>query len=608
MKRLLVLMFVLLVLFSAASAALAVDTDDSPAPAPEASTVVDVDSRYDYMDIFDRNNTRYDGRIWTDKSVLDTEIVYSGKVHEYGEEGTGSVTVGMDSGEDFLVSYSALASTTRMIEYTAAPLDLVMVLDMSPEMGADTAKITGMLDAAEHAINSIMAMNEQNRVAVVAYSSDNLVLMPLAHYSSVDLTYHHGIDDVTFPDGAQTQNFVGYVITNYVSDGQSGSAEPFPIYVNNDTVNKYTQYALYRGMQLLAEEESVSIIAADGTTIHRQPALILLAEGEPKIGSSQLTSPTQPTRDIYGVTDNNRGVDIERNRGYQNNRANDDDRHAQTFATLLTAAYMKNQVTENYNGSGANERAMQIYTMGVDIVTADSPSLAEIALNPKDNLGNSNLPLGDKFEEYAESYFSETGSVTITNAGNPSNDQGGVTTFTREEPDLGLTDIDELRYNDNYFEVNYDENFDWNAIFDIIIAQVMGSTPKVPTLIEDGYPPNESGWLRYEDPLGDYMEVKDVKALVINDVIYRADRISEVEDGVYVVNGTATNPVYGAHDLSDIEIYIDTDEDGRQIFHVDIPAALLPLRQTTVTKDVNDQIIGLPTTAPFPSASSTPSV
>ena len=44
---------------------------------------------------------------------------------------SGAVTVTLDEGEDFLVSYSALASTTSVLSDTQSPIDLVLVLDKS---------------------------------------------------------------------------------------------------------------------------------------------------------------------------------------------------------------------------------------------------------------------------------------------------------------------------------------------------------------------------------------------------------------------------------------------------------------------------------------------
>ena len=74
------------------------------------------------------------------------------------------------------------------------------------------------------------------------------------------------------------------------------------------------------------------------------------------------------------------------------------------------------------------------------------------------------------------------------------------------------------------------------------------------------------------------------------------------ENGCYVVNGTATNPVYGTHPLSDIKIYVTASTDGRnmQTVHVEIPAALLPLRQTTIMENVDGLVTSFTHNSAYP--------
>ena len=192
MKRFFALLLAMLMLTGLMPVSAAASSEDSPAYAPETSTEVDVDSRYDYRAIFDLDNTRYDGRIWTDKTVAAEDLKYTGNVREVQDEvisdHSGAVTVTLDEGEDFLVSYSALASTTSVLSETASPIDLVLVLDMSPMSNSQNGKLASMLSAVESAAESIMGLNENNRVAVVAFSSQAKVLLPLGRYESVDMS------------------------------------------------------------------------------------------------------------------------------------------------------------------------------------------------------------------------------------------------------------------------------------------------------------------------------------------------------------------------------------------------------------------------------------
>lgn len=71
------------------------------------------------------NTTENVGRIWTDKTVQDGDVVLTGDV--------GSVTINKGS-SDFLVGLSALSSMSNTMTTSTTPLDIVLVLDMSGSM------------------------------------------------------------------------------------------------------------------------------------------------------------------------------------------------------------------------------------------------------------------------------------------------------------------------------------------------------------------------------------------------------------------------------------------------------------------------------------------
>lgn len=606
MKRFFALLLAVFMLTGLMPVSAAASSEDSPAYTPETSTEVDVDSRYDYQAIFDLDNTRYDGRIWTDKTVSAGDLTYTGNVREVHDEvisdHSGAVTVTLDEGEDFLVSYSALASTTSVLSDTQSPIDLVLVLDMSPMSNSQNGKLASMLSAVESAAASIMGLDENNRVAVVAFSSQAKVLLPLGRYVSVDMS-----------SSGQTGKTTTVTCT-YLEENQTQTGtETFVVsYQNGTPVNKYTQMGVYTGMKVLLDNNDTTV-QVSGTTVTRQPALILMSEGEPKIASTEIDNPTQSTVQANGyvsVTEEDVAsglsetysansvfvdrVEIKRNEGVPDQGSDPDGqnnhrRHAQTFATLLTAAYMKKSVAGHYGLTG--EEKMQVYTIGINPTSANSPELAAVVLDPKTELASNTT-----FAGYVNS-FCENGSVTLLNGGGGNNHTS--TTLTNK---FNLT-ADELKYNDGYYTVTGSgDDINWSGIFDLVIAQVTSNTAKVPTLVEStDVTGDSSGWLNYADPLGEYMELKSVKALIINDVIYRGCR-SEVRGGktYYVFSGQATNPVYGTNDLSDIDIYVEESEDGRQTLHVDIPAALLPLRQTTVTENVEGQVTGFTHNSAYP--------
>ena len=112
---------------------------------------------------------------------------------------------------------------------------------------------------------------------------------------------------------------------------------------------------------------------------------------------------------------------------------------------------------------------------------------------------------------------------------------------------------------------------------------------------------DSSGWLNYADPLASIWSSRASRRSS-STTSYTANCAawSATAKPTYVFSGQATNPVYGTNDLSDIDIYVETASDGRQTLHVDIPAALLPLRQTTVTENVEGQVTGFTHNSAYP--------
>lgn len=128
----------------------------------------------------DESSTQYAGRVWTDKTVFSGNATFEGD--------TGSPTVVNDS--DFLVSYSALSTSTNVMGQTQAPIDVVFVIDLSGSMSNGDSnmdngrsRIANTVDAVNASIDKLMELNEYTRVAVVGYSSTATTLLPLDHYS-----------------------------------------------------------------------------------------------------------------------------------------------------------------------------------------------------------------------------------------------------------------------------------------------------------------------------------------------------------------------------------------------------------------------------------------
>lgn len=117
-------------------------------------------------------STQNVGRIWTDKSVFDDTYTFT------NDNDTGLSGEKIEKGDsDFLVSLSALSSTSNLKEMvkTSQPLDIVLVLDTSGSMSG--SKMTNLKNAANNFIDATAENNrgleqdQQTRLAIVQFAN-----------------------------------------------------------------------------------------------------------------------------------------------------------------------------------------------------------------------------------------------------------------------------------------------------------------------------------------------------------------------------------------------------------------------------------------------------
>lgn len=85
----------------------------------------------------------------------------------------------------------------------------------------------------------------------------------------------------------------------------------------------------------------------------------------------------------------------------------------------------------------------------------------------------------------------------------------------------------------------------------------------VPTEIT-GDNPTEDGYITYTDPIGEYMEVKDFKAMIYGGKVFENPTIDKASNGntTYTFSGEIESEVYGKQDASQIEITLK-ETDGK---------------------------------------------
>lgn len=137
----------------------------------------------------------------------------------------------------------------------------------------------------------------------------------------------------------------------------------------------------------------------------------------------------------------------------------------------------------------------------------------------------------------------------------------------------------------------------FNSIFESMTKNLAGPTEVV------GNNPTNSGYVTFDDPLGDYMQVKGFEAVAFAGGVYKKTKIttSTDENGKTVdtytftdkCTGTASNAYPNTADLSHILITVTRGSGSAgDTVQVKIPASMLPLRyyQVTTDKDNNSTL------------------
>lgn len=553
MKRRLLAMALSLVMLVGLFPTAAMATDD-PGGGNSSSVSADTSTLTTWEAVFggDTLSTKDIGRIWTDKTVSEENITLSGDIGS-------SVTIDKETSADFLVGLSALGSAADITDVTKVPTDTVFVLDLSNNMWEDD-QINTLIQAANEALKTLLNANPQNRVAVVGYSTQSSVLLPLEHYesSSTFLTRDNNTLKATAVVRGEIKESSFERLTN--------------------TSHKYTQHGIYTGMQLLQSEEETTATVG-GTTVTRAPVMVLMAEGEAKYGSEKfIDPPEEATIEEVGQ------------------RATS--RYAQSFVAAMTAAYMKEQVTAHYYGDSG--QSARVYTIGVDVDECDAPALAYAYLDPAQTVpSHFSATDGDKKDptaSWALNYFKEkfndynTGGTAAIHTGSYDGGNLGWKETKITKNDNENVTVSKFEYNDQYYDVT-DAN--WGTIFDQIADDVSNQAPTAPTDVTEGAEGTggESGKLVFTDQLGKYMKVTGTPTIVFAGKKYAAKGSPETKDNVttYTFEGTVEgNPVYGSASLSAIKLTVTNGDEGQTLVW-EIPANLLPLRTVKVQGDTDEQ-------------------
>ncbi len=535
------------------------------------TTVADLDTSNKYSEsLGDNASTEYAGRIWTDKSVYDSDVTFA-------TFGGGTSTIKLNegkTGEDFLIAYSALATAESIEGQSQAPVDVVFVIDtsgsMNDEMSStdDTNRIVNVVAALNTAIETLMSLNEHTRVGVVAFSGTSSVLLQLGRYQKGTRIIGNGNNQTTVTNYFSLSSNNGTLYVHAKREGTNLTVSSSRSVTGGTNI----QSGIYEGMNMLATADSTKA-DVNGAAIQRVPSLVLLSDGSPTYSSSSSSwwAPANNENDGPGNT------------SYYGNG----------MKALMTGAYMKEAVNRHYGVSGTNMETT-MYTIGVGITGLSNTEgwrysgekdLANITLNPATYWNDDNSMAAS---------IRNAWTTYTTNNGRPTVQTNSNETFTFGHPTGNAAQYD-INTDANALKELVDSYYDADnasAVTDVfkqIVSSISIAAPQIPTEIK-GTDPMSDGYITYTDPIGDYMEVKDVKAIIYAGTTFTAKSVTTSGNTTtYAFSGEVHSPVYGDQNIQNILVTV-TENAGKQTLVIKIPAAVIPLRVNHVTLNANGSV------------------
>ncbi|WP_390487229.1 DUF7601 domain-containing protein [Solibaculum mannosilyticum] len=424
------------------------------------------------------------GRIWTDKTVSDKNVVLK------SEDGVETLRVNRSSDENFLVSLSAISSNKSIVGQNTIPIDVMLVLDVSGSMDDDET-VSDLVTATNKAIQKLLELNVNNRVGVVLFSGST---SSYAHAPVDSATVLLDLNRYTAGINGYVEKNSWYSTSISVATGvrYEGSTRG-PSGSKTVTGGTYIQNGLYQAWE---ELEKVTDTSVDG--VKRIPVMVLMGDGAPTASTSNYSS--------VGRSDSNDGSTTTPEDG---------------FYTQLTAAYVRAQMRIKYG------REPLFYTLGLGIngLSGNQKQIAQWVLNPEltPEPGRRDQTVGNWWERFL-TLESEENLKDWMHPNYPN--------VVRK--DDGIQESDKV-YADQYFEATNNSGLE-NA-FEQIVQEIILQSQYYPTDVDTGGA-NFSGYLTFQDEIGEYMEVKNVNGLVYDGHLYTGEVFAEAfRDGFHPNKG-----------------------------------------------------------------------
>jgi len=449
----------------------------------------DANTMHNWQKYFDLNNldTSNAGGIWTDKSVFTDTSAFPSGVQMINED------------ENFLTALSALAANKEVVGYSTVPTDTVLVLDLSGSMETSNSE-SSLITATNNAITQLLNVNKNNRVGVVLYSAAGTAgtstyaesvtrILPIDRYTTgSDNVYLRLSNNGTV---SVDRDVRGVANTNFNNSKSFGGGT-------------YIQAGLWEALEMFKETDTVIGDNNWQSGDNRMPILVLMSDGAPSTGTTNY-------------------ADVDASNSNVGNGNEDGLTAGNAFLTQLTASYVMNQIEAQYQQNNSNVRGL-FYTLGFNIGNND---VAQSVMNPDASTFTDSL--------WSTYNYLTTGNMSIRVKNTTTDRIPGYSNVSVSKNSY----VSGKSYVDEYFSASGNG---LSTAFNSIVEEIILQSRYYPTHLEGGNP-DFSGYVEFEDVLGEYMEVKHINGILLGDTLYdghmMASKLTDTSAGGL---GTVENP------------------------------------------------------------------
>jgi len=201
------------------------------------------------------------------------------------------------------------------------------------------------------------------------------------------------------------------------------------------------------------------------------------------------------------------------------------------FLPALTAAYYKGKITEKYFGTNANAtNRCFVYTLGLGLESINNRDLALMTVDPAGQTSsNSSYNTFENYWDRANNTQDYVGGNAFSVA---TNTWGGTYTISKasitatKNAVMGLSSTGAslgytggYKYNDKYFPAA--QASDLNNAFSDIVTTIQKQAMSSPTHVDTTRGEDFSGYVTFTDPIGEYMEVKNMYGILADGNFYQ---------------------------------------------------------------------------------------